>query len=284
MEPPVPPWSLRLLIALSLLLAWVPPAAAGAAALRAFVSVAPEATLLRRIAGDRVEVRVMVQPGQDPHTYEPTPRQVADLTDADLYLRIGMPFEAAWIPRIRAANPRLEVLDLRRGVSLKGRADLDPHLWTSPRLLEQMGRYLRDHLARRDPAGAARYWAGYAVLAADLDTLDRDIRATLAGFTRRTFLVFHPAWGHFAAAYGLTQLAIERQGKEPGAKALGTLIDQAQALGIRVVFVQPQMDRRAARTLADAIGARVEVIDPLAADYFANLRRVAHLIAGALGP
>jgi zinc transport system substrate-binding protein len=258
--------------------------------LRAFVSVSPQRTFVRRIAGTQVQVEVLAQPGQDPHTYEPTPRQVTKLTQADFYVRIGVPFEDAWLPRIRAANPHMDVVDLRAGLDLsppggsKGQRDLDPHLWTSPLLVKRMGRYLCAYLSRRDPSGRAFYQAHYATFAADLERLDRDIRSTLAGLEQRSFMVFHPAWGAFAAAYGLTQIAIEQFGKEPGAKALGRLIDQARRQAIRVIFVQPQLDRKAARTLAAAIGGRVEVLDPLAEDYFANLRRVARRIAEARRP
>jgi len=285
------------LLALALILALaVTSMGAVAVPLRAFVSVAPQRDFLQRIAGPRVQVAVLVQPGQNPHTYEPTPRQVADLAQADVYVRIGVPFEDAWLPRIQAANPRMEVLDLRTGLDLPslqlGHApgedtdsvELDPHAWTSPLLVKRMGLRLRDYLSLRDPDGSALYQAQYAAFAADLEALDRDIRVTLAGLKQRRFLVFHPAWGHFAAAYGLTQIAIEHQGKEPGAKALGALIDQAREHGLRVVFVQPQFDRKAARAVATGIDGRVEVLDPLAEDYFANLRRVAKQIAGAQTP
>lgn len=266
---------------------------AAAVPLHVVVSVAPQRTFLRYIAGARVRVTVWVQPGQDPHHYEPTPRQVAELSQADVYVRIGMPFEDAWMPRLRAANPRMEVVDLRAGLGLSplehrhehgehmGHEELDPHIWTSPLLVQRMGRQLRDDLIRRDPEGSALYRANYAAFAAKLEALDRDIRATLTNLKQRRFMVFHPAWGYFAATYDLIQIPIESQGKEPGAKALGILIDQAQSQGLRVIFVQPQFDRKAARTVAEAIQGRVEVLDPLAEDYFANLRRVARLILEA---
>ena len=97
----------------------------------------------------------------------------------------------------------------------------------------------------------------------------------------RRFMVFHPAWGYFADTYGLTQIAIEQEGKEPGARALTALIEQARAKQVRVIFVQPQFNRKTAQRLAAAIGGRVEPIDPLAENYIDNLRRVARLIAEA---
>lgn len=308
------------------------------------VSVVPLATFVERIGGDQVRVQPLVRPGQNPHAYEPSPRQVADFQSAELFVRVGLPIEDAWLPRIRAVNPGLVVLDVREGMALRpndpvrelgdgsardrgkdhdrdghgaddagagahsggGRAGgreldhdddhdndndggqghghdhgaWDPHLWTSPPLVKAMGAAIRDALTARRPAEAARFAASYDAFAAELDALDRELRARLAPVTQRRFLVFHPAWGYFADTYGLTQVAIEYEGKEPGPRALAGLIDAARAAGVRTVLVQPQFSPRAARQVAAAIDGRVEAVDPLSPDYFATLRRLADLIAG----
>jgi zinc transport system substrate-binding protein len=310
-----PPAALARALAALLLALLVGPVAAREGAevpLHVFVSVLPLQTFVERVGGDRVVVKTLVLPGQSPATYDPTPKQIAALADADLYVRVGVPFERAWMPRIRAANPHMAMLDLRDGLPLRateahdhdaegdaahaaprphaspaGDADrrdaLDPHIWTSPRLVRHMAAAIRDTLSRLDPDGAAAYAARQAAFDAELAALDRELADTLAHLDSRRFLVFHPAWGYFADAYGLTQIPIEREGKSPGARRLTALIEQARAEGARVVFVQPQFDRRAAQRVARAIGGRVEAMDPLAPDYAANLRRVAALIAGAGG-
>jgi zinc transport system substrate-binding protein len=300
---------------------------AGADPLRVFVSVLPQKTFVERVGGPGVEVQVMVQPGASPHTYDPTPRQVAALARADLYVAVGVSFEDAWMGRIRAANPRMQVLDSSQGIDLRameapdhdaepghGHADegqpavarglggqgtgpaeagegvghdhqvRDPHLWTSPPLVKQMAAGIRDALTQLDPGNGPTYAANYAAFAAELDSLDREIRARLAGVANRRFMVFHPAWGYFADTYGLTQVPIERGGKEPGPRALAALIDQARREQVRVIFVQPQFSRKAAAQVASAIGGRVEVMDPLAPDYLGNLRRVASVLVEAGTP
>lgn len=278
-----------------------------------FVSVLPLQTFVDKVGGDRVETRVMVLPGQSPATYEPTPKQIAALADADLYVRVGVPFEDAWMKRIRSANPDMPVLDLRDGLELRpmeahahddgsihGGGDdrehreagagegnerrvMDAHVWTSPPLVRQMTLAIRDTLARLDAAGADAYAADQAAFDAELAALDRELTDLLAPLQRRSFLVYHPAWGYFADAYDLVQVPIEHEGKAPGARRLASLIEQARAADTRVVFVQPQFDKRAAERVAMAIGGRVEAVDPLAADYADNLRHVARLIAGANG-
>ncbi|WP_295437813.1 zinc ABC transporter substrate-binding protein [uncultured Thiodictyon sp.] len=288
--------------------------APGAEPLPVFVSVVPLQTFVERIGGDQVRVRSMVAPGQNPHTYEPTPKQVADLAGAVLYVRVGVPLEDAWLPRIRATNPGLRVLDVRDGLALRpndqvqpapgpeGDADhgdghgdhddehghdhgaLDTHVWTSPPLVKSMGAAIRAALSDLRPGQAALFAANDARFAADLDALDAEIRDRLKPLQVRRFLVFHPAWGYYADTYGLTQVAIEFEGKEPGPRALAGLIDAARAAGVRAVLTQPQFSPRAAQQVAAAIGGRVESVDPLSADYFGALRRVTGVIAGGQTP
>jgi zinc transport system substrate-binding protein len=165
----------------------------------------------------------------------------------------------------------------------EGGEAMDAHVWTSPSLVRRMAATIRDELTRLDPDGAAAYAGQQAAFDAELAALDNELTTLLADLEQRSFLVYHPAWGYFADRYGLIQIPIQRAGKEPGARRLTTLIEQARATGTRVIFVQPQFDRRAAERVAAAIGGRVETVDPLAPDYADNLRRVAGVIAAANG-
>jgi len=297
------------------LLWWCDPGGAadgapGADPLPVFASVVPLQTFVERIGGDQVRVQSLVGPGQNPHAYEPTPRQVANLVGAELYVRVGVPLEDAWLPRIRATNPGLRVLDVRDGLALRphdqvqpapgpegdtdhGYGDhddehdhgaLDTHVWTSPPLVKSIGAAIRAALSDLRPGQAALFDANYERFAADLDALDTEIRDRLKPLQVRRFLVFHPAWGYYADTYGLTQVAIEFEGKEPGPRALAGLIDAARAAGVRAVLTQPQFSPRAAQQVAEAIGGRVESVDPLSADYFGALRRVTGVIAGGQTP
>ncbi len=288
----------KLLLSLLLLV----PTLALAGPLQIFVSVPPQNRFVEKIGGGHVEVRAMVRPGHDPHTYDPTPQQIAALARTDLYVRTGVPFENAWMERIRAANPKMRILDARSGIELRPlahydhgsgehehdehpqEAALDPHIWTSPPLVKRMAANIRDALTALDPANGAEFSRNYHAFAAEMDALDWELKAQLAAVSNRKFMVFHPAWGYFADTYGLTQVAIEHEGKEPGALSLTALIEQSRREGVKVIFVQPQFSGQSAETLARAIGGRVVAIDPLAPDYADNMRRVARLIAEAAGP
>lgn len=272
----------------------VPLPVSAAEPLNVYVSLLPMKYFVERVGGAHVRVTVMVGPGQSPATYEPSPRQMAGLSTARAYFRIGVPFENVWMGRIVSARPGLKIVDLRDGIELKpidsspsasatrsagGPGALDPHIWTAPPLVKVMAARIRDALTGLAPARVAAFADGYRRFAADLDALDTEIRKTLAGRRERTFLVFHPSWGYFARAYGLTQIAIEAEGKEPGPRALGVVIEEARRRGTRVVFVQKQFSRSDAKAVASAIGGEVVVIDPLAEDFLANTRSVAAAFA-----
>lgn len=267
-----------------------------------FVSLLPQQQFVERIGGDAVKVQVMVRPGESPATYDPTPQQMVALAGAAVYFRIGAPFETVWIPKIQSTQPHLRIVDTRAGIQLQpmGKAGhsgdhdhnhdtppesggaLDPHIWTSPLLVKQQAATIRDALIALRPAERAHFEKGYAAYAAELDALDAELRQVLAGKTERRFMVFHPAWGYLARSYGLEQIPIEAEGKDPGPKALAALIERAKADEVRVIFVQKQFGRSAADAVAQAIGGEVVEIDPLAEDFLANTRTVAQTLARTL--
>jgi zinc transport system substrate-binding protein len=246
------------------------------------VSVLPQKYVVDRLAGDRVAAEVMIPPGASPATYEPTLAQMKRLGEAALYLKVGhpsFPFEAAWLDRLLADTPGLPVVDSSAGVE---RRKGDPHVWVAPRHVEQMAIQTGAAIAKILPQRRGELQANLKAFRAEIDALDQEIQSLLASKKGRKFLVFHPAWGYFAEAYGLEQVAIEHEHKEPDARELGELIEQAREEKVAVVFVQPQFDPASAELLASEIGARVEPLDPLAYDWPANLRRAARAIAGAL--
>jgi zinc transport system substrate-binding protein len=244
-----------------------------------FVSILPQKYFVERIAGSQAEVSVMVGPGDSPATYEPMPRQIDALSRARVYFQIGVPFERVWMTRLRAANTGMVVVDTTVGIQ---RRLGDPHVWTSPMLVKSMAGRIRDAFVKLDSTHAEDYEHNYRRFAADLDALDAEIRARLSSNAGDAFLVFHAAWGYFAEAYGLRQIAIEAEGKEPGPRTLARVISEARALGIKAVFVQPQFSRASAEMIAQQIGGRVIAVDPLAENYIENMRHVVASFAEAM--
>jgi zinc transport system substrate-binding protein len=263
--------------------------------IKVLVSILPQAYFLERVGGNRVDISVMVGPGQSPATYELRPRQMADISTARLYFRIGVPFESVWLPRVGAVNPALKVIDTGRGIErmpMKSRHHedrenggaekeathkggmRDPHIWLSLRLVKVQAENICKALIEEDPPGRAYYEENLKIFLRDLDRADREISQTLSRVKTGKFMVFHPVWGYFARDYGLEQVSIEVEGKEPNAKDLARLIKEAKEEGITVVFVQKQFSRQSAEAVARAIGGRVVEVDPLTMDYLDNMRKV----------
>ncbi|MBU0640188.1 MAG: zinc ABC transporter substrate-binding protein [Planctomycetes bacterium] len=293
-----------LLFVLTLAWAWGVPSEtranlANRATLRAYVSIQPQAYFVERIGGKRVHVEVLVGPGQSPATYEPTPRQMAGLTDADVFFRIGVPFEQTLLRKIETLCPDLNIRDTSAGIERRPIEGApcehdghehehehsglpDPHIWLAPKLAKVLANNICAELCRLDADQAGEYRRNCAALLAELDQLDAELTKTLEPLKGREFFVFHPAYGYFGAAYGLRQVPVQIAGREPSAKELAQLIDRAKKAGVKVIFVQPQFSQRNAKAIAAAIGGAVVPLDPLARDYVQNLRDMARKIAAAL--
>lgn len=256
------------------------------------VSIPPQKWLVERLAGEDVGVTVVIDASANHETYQPSDRQATEIQRADLYFAVGLPMERArWFEPIRK---RLRVVDCTAGVTareLEGHScggedhdhhhhgQRDPHIWTSPLTLKVQAKTMASALAELLPGREARVQERLAALEKELDALHEELAATLGPCRGKAMFVFHPAWGYFADAYGIEQIAIEQEGKTPTDAELTSLQRQARERGVKVIFVQPQISSRAADAVAKAIGGRVEAIDPLVADVPANLRKVARTIA-----
>lgn len=257
-----------------------------------FVSILPQKFLVERIGGDRVKVSVMVRPGLSPETYEPTPKQMAELHKTQLYFRIRVPFEKVWIKRIADINPGLEIIDCCGEIKIidpihdehsdDSRTE-DTHVWTSPGNAIVLAGIIKSALSEYDPGSAEYFSANYDHLVAELNSLDFYIRNELADIKIPYFIVSHPSWGYYAEAYGLQQISIEQHGSEVRARELSRLIEFARKWDIKTVYVQKQFNTASARTLAREINGKMVELDPLAENYIDNLRYVTRMIVEGAG-
>lgn len=278
--------------------AFVPSACAQAGQpVSAFVSIAPQNYFVRKVGGDRVHVSVMVEPGSNPAEYEPRPSQITALTGADIYFAIGVPFERTWLKRFSTINPDMSIVFTDSDIKKLPMASHhhpkdshqqesefnDPHIWLSPPLVMLQSRALLDGLIRVDPGSSAYYRQNYRQWIQELVELDDDMLNLFQHKGGRNyFMVFHPAWGYFARAYGLEQIPVEIEGKEPKASHLQDFIRLAKRNGLKVMFAQPQFSSKSAKVIADAIGGEIQFIDPLAPDWGPNLRQAAQKINDSL--
>ncbi len=268
------------------------------------VSIQPQVWLVERIAGDRVEVVPLLSPGDSPATYHPTDAQITSVMRAAVYFRIGVPFETGeWFRAIESSG-RIQIADLREGIEMRsmetglepahatrtGQAHEhgpdadghDPHIWLSPRLLKRQAATVERVLAGLYPEQAGIFRANREVLAAELDSLAVAIADRLAPVRGCALFLFHPSWGYFADEFGLRQVPIEIEGKEPSEAELTAFQQLARRERARVIFVQPQISSRTAEIVADALGAELRVLDPLARNVIDNLGAVAAMLAETL--
>lgn len=272
---------------------------------KVFVSILPQAYFVERIGGPHVDVGVLVGPGMSPHTYEPTPRQMAALGEANIFFRIGLPFEDRILEKIGGTMRDLRIVDTRLGVPLRyfeapfhrdretgdddhrhGQSSsgetADPHLWLDPKRVMIQARTICQALVELDPERENLYRANLVSFLEDLERIDRELTEILAPLKGKTFYAFHPAFGYFADSYGLHQESVEVSGKEPSPRQLASIIEKAKEEGVRVIFVQPQFSPRLAESVAREIGGAVVPLDPLARDYLLNLERIGEAISKAL--
>lgn len=282
-------------ICIIVLTLWVSPVEA--AATRVFVSIAPQKYFVQKIGGDLVSVAVLVPAGADPHTYEPKPKQMAELSKCAVYFAVGIDFEKAWLPRIAGTNPKMRIVHTDDGIKKIIMTDhhrdkksrhgytgtghhhhegtQDPHVWLSPALVKIQAEHILHALIDIDPNNQMRYKNNYSAFLKEIDILDAELKNLFAGRKGDRFMVFHPSWGYFAKEYELEQVPIEIEGKAPKPAQLTTLIRHAREHGIRVVFVQPQFSVKSAEMISREIGGHVVHVDPLTENWAGNLREVA---------
>lgn len=251
-------------------------------------TIIPIGEFVYAVGGDRVAVTVLVPPGAEPHTFEPSPSQIREVADADIYAENGAGLES-WMGNILKVNPRMLVVDTSKGVSLTtgagetaGASAMDPHIWLSPRNAMIQVRSICDGLMRVDPAGKDYYANNRDNYIIKLKELDNYLNSTFAGTKKKKFVVLHPAWTYFARDYGLEQIAIEVEEKEPGPRYLTEVVNAALANNITTVYVEPQYNPKMAEVISKEINGKVVSIDDLAPNYIENLKSVGEKIAESL--
>ncbi|MDD2297880.1 MAG: zinc ABC transporter substrate-binding protein [Sphaerochaetaceae bacterium] len=253
------------------------------------VSILPQQYAVDRISGKLADTVVLVGPGQNPHAYEPTPRQMSALADADAWILSNTDFEIALISKIRSLYPTLLIVDGTEGVHFRSmeehaegeekddqthHGEIDRHTWLGREPMKILATHIKRTLSTIDSTHAQIYQANLAQFLVEIDQLYDSLVADLAPLQGTTVFVYHPSFGYLLDDFGITQKAVETGGKEPTAKNLAQLIQEAQANNVQVLFVQAQFPVSAAQNIAQAIGAEVLALDPLAYDWLANIQMI----------
>lgn len=281
-------------------------------------SILPTAYFVKQIAGDTLNVVTLIEPGADPHTYEPKPAQAKELAKSDLYFGVGVELEKAWLNKFKDSFPQLKIINTQDGIELikfsehhehehEHDADepehlekhdhhahehehehhhdhdgLDPHVWLDPILVKTQALNIEKALLKKYPENTKLYEKNLAKFEKELDKLDEQIKQTLKDIKNNKFIVYHPSWGYFAKRYNLEQIAIEVEGKEPSLNELKELIEEAKEEKVKAIFVAPAFSKKSAELIAKQTGASVVEIDPLSANWYQSILDTAKALKAGL--
>jgi zinc transport system substrate-binding protein len=253
---------------------------------RIFVTIEPQRYFAERLAHPFFEIETMVAPGTSPESYDPTPRQMVRLAKSRAYFGIGpLGFELAWLDKLKQNNPAVLFFDNSRNVSFvageshhHGTHGMDPHIWTSPQTALLIVQNMYDALVELDPGNRDAYAGNRDDLRREILQTDTIVRSLLNRSSQKAFIIYHPALTYFAHDYGLTQYAIESEGKEPAAEQLKQLIDAGRGT-VKTVFIQQEFDRKNAEIVAREARCKLVVINPLSYNWSEETIRIAKALS-----
>jgi zinc transport system substrate-binding protein len=241
------------------------------------VSIAPFKYFIEEIAGNDFKVNIMVPAGADPHTYEPFPEQINRLRKSVAYISNGyLGFEMNWLERFYESNNTMKRLSLDDNIEPLNSVhhhegsrteSADPHYWVSPRCALIMAASMKGFLCELNPAQKVKYEKGYQVLLLKIQEVDNKARELFSGVKNKPFMIYHPNLAYMARDYGLEEIPVEYEGKEPPPSRLRDLIDRARKDHLETIFVQREYDTKNAKAIASEIGAQIVLIDPLSENW-----------------
>ncbi len=244
------------------------------------VSIAPYKYFVEAIAGNDFIVNVMVPAGSDPHIYEPFPEQISNLRKSVGYISNGyIGFEMNWLDRFYETNRHMKKLSLGDNIDpIEGEhhhegdhvEGADPHYWVSPVCALIMADDVKEFLSQLNPPERAKYETNYQTFLLKIQDLDKTARVLFDSVKQKSIMIYHPNLAYLARDYGLTEISVEYEGKEPSPSRLRELIDLARRDNLRTIFIQREYDTKNARAIADEIGAKLIIIDPLSADWLTS--------------
>lgn len=237
------------------------------------VTIPPLEEFVEKVGGSRVNAITMVPGSVSPHTYEPTPSQMRDVGRATIYFKSGsgLEFEEAWLPKLKANSPGIKIINTSQGISIIER---DPHVWTSPLNAGIMVNHIADALIAKDPEYAFYYQDNRDRYLMELDSLHTYITSRLEGYTNRAFMIYHSSFAYFEKEYGLHQISIEVDGKQPTPGVIREAIRNVELNNINYLFTSPRYAERVMRSLANELNLEIAMMDGLEKNYVSNLKQI----------
>lgn len=244
------------------------PAGIYAEELNIVVSIYPLEDITKNIGKERVSVKTLIPAGASPHAFEPSPRDIRELTKARLFIKIGAGLEF-WAERfVRSAKKDIKILDLSETIPLlKGVEEghyHDPHYWLDPVLVKSIVDSIAATLIRLDPLWKDFYIENATIYKKRLDALHEEIKKRISRLQKREFVALHPAWNYFSKRYGLKPFyLVEAPGRELRPGNIKRIVEFIKQKRIKVIFGEPQFSPQLVESIAAESGARVLFLDPI---------------------
>lgn len=249
------------------------------------VTIPPYKYFVEKIAGDKVDVNVMVSNGNNPETYEPNAQQMMELSNSALYLKVGsIGFEQTWMKKLQDNAPDMKLIDTSVGIipAKTPGGNIDPHVWMSCKNARIISSNIFKALCQLEPENKTFFQKNYQQLLSSIDRQDSIIRKSFKDNPEmvRKFVIYHPILTYFARDYQLEQLAIEEEGREPSAAQLKSLIERARKQKIRYCLIQAEFANRNTTTFIKESQTKAMDINPLQADWANAMKEVSLAVQG----
>ncbi len=260
--------------------------------LKVSVSIVPQELIVKKVAGDLVDLYTLIPPGNSPANYQPSPQLIEDFQRSKIYFTIDVPAEESILESL---GKNTEVVDLADIVDKKYEARFfsadkkdnhkghnhvgrDPHIWLSIKRTIVMSEVIRDELIRLDPEHKKVYQENAKEFIDYLNRLDKEIKEEVKLIDNKSFIIYHPSYGYFADDYGIQMYEIEKEGKEATIQDLAKIIDFANEKNIKKIFYQEEFDSQQAKIIADEINGNAFKLKPLSLEYLENLKEMIKIL------
>ncbi len=268
--------------------------------LNVIVSIEPQRTFVKKVTGELADINVVIPEGYSPANYQPSPKEIQNISSGEVYFSIGVESEKSFIlPKLEDLNKEIEFIDLQKKVMEKYEAlhideddndhdhdheegEIDPHIWLSPKRVVTIVEVVRDYMIENDEVNKEEYNENAKKYIQELNKLNEDLVDTFKELETKAFIIYHPAFSYFASDYGLQMVTIEEDGKEATAKRIQKVVDFAIENDIKVVFYQNEFDSSQANIIANEIDGEVVEVAPLSGNYIENMYQIRDKFAEVL--
>ncbi len=274
--------------------------------IQVYASIYPMYDFAQKIGKDRIDLKLVTPPGAEPHDWEPTARNIAEMKEADVFIYNGAGFES-WVDKLVRTidSDSLILVDTSSGVELLKATDhihdhghahqMDPHIWLDPIRAKKQAENIQNAFIQADPANRAFYEKNYQEFSEEIESLHKQYRDALSNVKRREMIVSHAAFGYLAERYGLEQIPISgiSPQEEPSPAKMAQITRLCRERQVKYIFFETLASPKLAEVLADEVGAQTAVLNPIGGltqqeidagkDYFSIMKENLEVLKKALG-